>query len=261
VTDPGTAPPPLGEGLAGKGVLVTGATGGIGSAVARAFAASGARVAALDLAGDAAHELAASLPGGGHVGIGADLVDVGRHDELIAQAEDTVGPLVALAHLAAFLRRRHDIREVDEADWDAQADLNLKATFFLNRAFAERLRGAGRAGAIVNFSSQGWWTGGFGGSVVYNATKGGIVTMTRGLARTYAPAGIRVNAVAPGLVDTPMIRDDLAAPVLQELVDQVPLRRLATPEEVAPSVVFLASSHAAYITGATLNISGGWLMY
>jgi NAD(P)-dependent dehydrogenase (short-subunit alcohol dehydrogenase family) len=253
--------PPLGEGLVGKGVLVTGATGGIGAAVAHAFAASGARVAALDLAEDGARSLAASLPGGGHVGIGADMVDVGRHDELVGKAEDAVGPLVALAHLAAVLRRRHDVREIDESDWDAQADVNLKATFFLNRAFAERLRGAGRPGAIVNFSSQGWWTGGFGGSVVYNATKGGIVTMTRGLARTYAAAGIRVNAVAPGLVDTAMLRDDLAAPVLQGLIDQVPLGRMASPEEVAPAVVFLASEHAAYITGATLNISGGWLMY
>ena len=168
---------------------------------------------------------------------------------------------MALAHLAAVLRRRHDIREVDEPDWDAQVDVNLKATFFLNRAFAERLRGAGRPGAIVNFSSQGWWTGGFGGSIVYNATKGGIVTMTRGLARTYAAAGIRVNAVAPGLVDTAMLRDDLSATLLEGLVDQVPLGRVASPEEVAPAVVFLASEHAAYITGVTLNISGGWLMY
>ena len=245
----------------GKGVLVTGANGGIGAAVAHAFAASGARVAALDLAEDGARALAASLPGDGHVGIGADMADVARHDELVGKAENAVGPLVALAHLAAVLRRRHDIREVDESDWDAQTDLNLKATFFLNRAFAEMMRGAGRSGAIVNFSSQGWWTGGFGGSVVYNATKGGIVTMTRGLARTYAAAGIRVNAVAPGLVDTAMLRDDLAAPVLQGLIEQVPLGRLARPEEVAPAVVFLASDHAAYITGATLNISGGWLMY
>ena len=180
---------------------------------------------------------------------------------LVAEAEAAVGPLVALAHLAALLRRQADVRDVDERDWDAQADVNLKATFFLNRAFAELLRTAGRPGAIVNFSSQGWWTGGFGGSVVYNATKGGIVTMTRGLARTYAPARIRVNAVAPGLVDTSMVRDDLPDSVLQELVDQVPLGRLATPEEIAPAVVFLASDHAAYITGTTLNISGGWLMY
>jgi NAD(P)-dependent dehydrogenase (short-subunit alcohol dehydrogenase family) len=253
--------PRLGEGLAEKGVLVTGAVGGIGSAVAHAFAAAGARVAALDREEDAARALAASLPGGGHVGMGADLADVALHDSLVETVGDAVGQLVALAHLAAVLRRRADVRDVDESDWDAQVDVNLKATFFLNRAFAESLRSAGRRGAIVNFSSQGWWTGGFGGSVVYNSTKGGIVTMTRGLARTYAPAGIRVNAVAPGLVDTAMLHDDLPAHVLQGLVDQVPLGRLASPEEVAPAVVFLASDHAAYITGVTLNVSGGWLMY
>jgi NAD(P)-dependent dehydrogenase (short-subunit alcohol dehydrogenase family) len=261
VSTPHAPRPPLGEGLAGKGVLVTGAVGGIGSAVAHAFAVSGARVAALDLAEDQARQLAASLPGDGHVGLGANLADVARHDELVGKAEDAVGPIVALAHLAAVLRRREDVREVDETDWDEQADVNLKATFFLNRAFAECLRGAGRPGAIVNLGSQGWWTGGFGGSVVYNTTKGGIVTMTRGLARTYAAAGIRVNVVAPGLVDTAMLRDDLPASLLQSLVDQVPLGRVATPEEVAPAVVFLASEHAAYITGAALNVSGGWLMY
>jgi NAD(P)-dependent dehydrogenase (short-subunit alcohol dehydrogenase family) len=261
VTERGSPPPALGQGLAGTGVLVTGAAGGIGAAVAAAFAVAGARVAALDVSADAARAAAASLPGAGHVGIGADLADVSGHEGLVAEVEEAVGPLAALAHLAAVLRRSHDIREIDEADWDAQADVNLKATFFLNRAFAERLRAAGRGGAIVNFSSQGWWTGGFGGSVVYNATKGGIVTMTRGLARTYAPAGIRVNVVAPGLVDTAMLRDGLDPAVLEGLVDQVPLRRLAAPEEVAPAVVFLASEHASYITGATLNISGGWLMY
>jgi NAD(P)-dependent dehydrogenase (short-subunit alcohol dehydrogenase family) len=261
VSTVGSPVPRLGEGLAERGVLVTGAAGGIGSAVAQAFAAAGARVAALDREEDAAQALAASLPGDGHVGMGADLADVARHDSLVATAGDAVGQLVTLAHLAAVLRRRQDIRDVDEPDWDAQVDVNLKATFFLNRAFAESLRSAGRRGAIVNFSSQGWWTGGFGGSVVYNSTKGGIVTMTRGLARTYAPAGIRVNAVAPGLVDTAMLHEDLPAHVLQGLVDQVPLGRLASPEEVAPAVVFLASDHAAYITGVTLNVSGGWLMY
>ncbi|MFN8222091.1 MAG: SDR family oxidoreductase [Gaiellales bacterium] len=252
---------PLGAGLEGNGVVVTGAAGGIGAVVARAFAESGARVAAIDLSAESAASLAAGLPGDGHVGIGADLLEIDRLPALIEEAEATVGPLVALAHLAAVLRRAHDVADVDEADWDAQVDLNLKATFFLDRAFAELLRQEARGGAIVNLSSQGWWTGGFGGSVVYNSTKGGIVTMTRGLARTYAAAGIRVNTVAPGMVDTAMLHDAISADALGRLVEQVPLGRLARPEEVAPAVVFLASDHAGYITGATLNVSGGWLMY
>jgi NAD(P)-dependent dehydrogenase (short-subunit alcohol dehydrogenase family) len=191
----------------------------------------------------------------------ADLSNTSALDGLVRRAEAAVGPLAALAHLAAVLRRRHDLAAVDEADWDAQVDVNFKGTFFLDRAFAEHLRAAGRPGAIVNFSSQGWWTGGFGGSVVYNATKGGIVTLTRGLARTYGAAGIRVNAVAPGLVDTAMLREGMSADGLDRLVAQVPLGRMAEPEEIAPAVVFLASDHARYITGSTLNISGGWLMY
>lgn len=255
------SPTPLGAGLEGSGVVVTGAVGGIGAVVARAFAECGARVAAVDLSAERTAALADSLPGEGHVGLGADLLAIDRLPALLEEAERAVGPLVALAHLAAVLRRAQDVTDVAEADWDAQVDVNLKATFFLDRAFAELLRAAGRPGAIVNLSSQGWWTGGFGGSVVYNATKGGIVTLTRGLARTYATAGIRVNAVAPGLIDTAMLRDGLSDEALDRLVEQVPLRRMAAPEEVAPAVVFLASQHAAYITGATLNISGGWLMY
>ena len=253
--------PALGAGLEGRGVLVTGAAGGIGTAVARAFAECGARVVATDVSEQAVRELVAGLPGDGHAGLAADLLDPGSHPELVRRSEEAVGPLAALAHLAAVLRRRHEVAAIDEADWDLQVDLNFKGTFFLDRAFAEHLRAAGRTGAIVNFSSQGWWTGGFGGSVVYNATKGGIVTLTRGLARTYGAAGIRVNAVAPGLVDTAMLSDGMTEEALARLVEQVPLGRMAEPDEVAPAVVFLASEHARYITGATLNISGGWLMY
>jgi NAD(P)-dependent dehydrogenase (short-subunit alcohol dehydrogenase family) len=251
----------LGAGLEGRGVLVTGAAGAIGAAVAHAFAECGARVAASDVLADAVESLVRELPGDGHASVPADLRDASTHVGLVTRAEAAVGPLEALAHLAAVLRRRHEIGTIDEADWDAQVDLNFKGTFFLDRAFGEHLRAAGRRGAIVNFSSQGWWTGGFGGSVVYNATKGGIVTLTRGLARTYGADGIRVNAVAPGLVDTPMLRDGMTDELLGTLVEQVPLGRMAEPSEVAPAVVFLASDNARYITGATLNISGGWLMY
>jgi NAD(P)-dependent dehydrogenase (short-subunit alcohol dehydrogenase family) len=114
---------------------------------------------------------------------------------------------------------------------------------------------------LINFTSQGWWTGGFGGSVAYAATKGGIVSMSRGLARTYAKDGITVNTVSPGAVDTPMLRSGLTDAQLQEHIDQIPLGYLAAPADLAGIVVFLASDHARYVTGATINVSGGWLMY
>lgn len=166
-----------------------------------------------------------------------------------------------LAHVAGVLIRRNDLDEVTEEDWDFQHDLNLKATFFLNRAAARIFREQGRGGRIINFSSQSWWTGGFGGSVVYAATKGGIVSTSRGLARSYAKDAITVNTVSPGAVDTPMLRGGMTEEQLQAQVDQVPLGYMAEPSDLAGAVVFLASDHARYITGATINVSGGWLMY
>ena len=160
-----------------------------------------------------------------------------------------------------MLIRRNDVDEVTEEDWDFQHDVNLKAGFFLNRAAARIMREQGRGGRLINFSSQGWWTGGYGGSVVYSATKGGIVSMCRGLARTYAKDGITVNSVSPGAVDTSMMRGGLTDEQLEASIAMIPLGYMAEPDDLAGTVVFLASDHARYITGATINVSGGWLMY
>jgi NAD(P)-dependent dehydrogenase (short-subunit alcohol dehydrogenase family) len=251
----------LGAGLEGRGVLVTGAAGGIGRAVARAFAAAGANVVAADVEARALGELAGSLDGPGrHSAIAVDLAALEEIEDFVAQAREAAGSLDALAHVAAVIRRS-DLDAVTEEDWTAQEAVNLRATFFLNRAVARAMQAQGRGGRIVNFASQGWWTGGFGGSVVYAATKGGVVSMTRGLARTYAPDGICVNCVSPGAVDTPMLRDGMTDEALESFRAQIPLGRFAAPEELAGAVVFLASDHASYITGATLNVSGGQLMY
>jgi len=249
-------------GLEGRGVVVTGAAGGIGRAVAEAFAQAGARVCAVDVRSEDVDRVVAELASPElHLAVGADLRDLDGHDPLLRRALDAFGRLDVLAHLAAVLRRRDTIDDVTEDDWDFQLGVNLKATFFLNRAAARLFREQGRGGRIVNFTSQGWWTGGFGGSVVYAASKGGIVSMSRGLARTLATDGITVNTVAPGGVNTPMMLGGLTDEALESFVRMIPLGRLAEPDELAGAVVFLASDQARYITGATINASGGQLMY
>ncbi|HZP29423.1 MAG TPA: SDR family NAD(P)-dependent oxidoreductase [Acidimicrobiia bacterium] len=251
----------VGAGLEGKGIVVTGAAGGIGRAVARAFAQTGAHVYAVDVNEERLAELMPSLEGGPHRSEAVDLRDLSVHEPLLRRAAEAFGSLDVLANVAAVLTRRNNLDEVTEEDWDFQHDVNLKASFFVNRAAGRIMREQGRGGRLINFTSQGWWTGGFGGSVVYSATKGGIVSMCRGLARTYAKDAITVNSVSPGAVDTPMLRSGLTDEQLQSHIDQIPLGYMAEPEDLAGTVVFLASDHARYITGATINVSGGWLMY
>lgn len=247
-------------GLSGKSVVVTGAAGGIGRSVTRAFAEAGAHVVAVDLPGSPVAEVVSSLPGGPHLGLEANLLDLSSHAGIFERANE-LAPFAALAHLAAVLRRAVTVDDVTEEDWDLQLDVNLKVTFFLGRAAHSAFRAAGTPGAIVNFTSQGWWTGGFGGSVVYNASKGGVTTLTKGLARSFAASGVRVNAVAPGGVDTPMMNEGMSPEAMASFLSMVPLGRLAQTDELAGAVVFLASDAASFVTGAVINVSGGQLMY
>ncbi len=251
----------VGAGLEGKGVIVTGAAGGIGRAVTKAFATTGANVMAVDVDQANVDAVVGELDGSGHVGAAADLRDLGAHDGIVERARAELGNVYALANLAAVLRRRGSLDEVTEDDWDLQHDVNLKAAFFLARAAGRAMIEGGQGGRIILFSSQGWWTGGFGGSVAYAATKGGVTTMCRGLARTFGPHQITVNCVSPGQVHTPMLMTGLAPEVYENMKKQTPLGYVAEPEEMAGPVVFLASDHAKYITGATINASGGFLMY
>ena len=250
-----------GAGLEGKGVMVTGAAQGIGRATAEAFAEAGARVFAVDIKGETVLRTVAALPGPAlHHAKRYDLRDFAGFSDLVAEASESLGNLWALAHVAGVLRRQ-PLDEVGEEEWDLQLDVDLKAGFFLCRAFGQALVAGGRGGRIVNFSSPGFIRGTRLGAHAYVAAKGGVVSMSRDFARWYGPHGITVNTLLPGPIDTPMQHTDNTEEVVAAGIAACPLGRLGRPEEVASVVVFLASDHASYISGAAISVTGGALMY
>ena len=250
----------LGAGLEGRGVIVTGAASGIGRAVAISMAGAGARVAAIDLDEPGLRSALSELPGTGHLPVVFDLSETSAIPQLVASVVERLGDLWALANVAAVLRRR-SLDEVNEEDWNLQMDVNVKASFLLSREAGNVMVAAGGGGRIINFSSMAWLTGPFLGSDAYLIGKAGIVTMTRGLARSFGPHGILVNTISPGQIDTPMQHLDNPPELSERTAAQCPLGRMGRPEEVAAVAMFLASDHASFVNGATINVSGGLVMY
>lgn len=251
----------LGAGLEDRAVIVTGAASGVGRAAVHAMAAAGARVAAVDKDGAGLEKTMTELDDRSrHWAVRFDLADIAALPDLVSEAEDRLGGLWALANPAAVLRRRA-LGEVTEDDWDAQLDVNLKAGFFLNRAAGDAMVAGGGGGRIINFSSTAWLVGPLLGSDAYVAAKAGVVSMTYGFAKAFGPHGVLVNTIAPGQIDTPMQHIDSTPEVVQKGIDMCPLGRMGRPEELAAVAVFLASKHASFINGATINVSGGSIMY
>ncbi len=247
-----------GWGLEGRGVIVTGAAQGIGEATARAFADVGARVCAVDLREEPVRAVVEALPGGPHRAVAMDLNDLAAHDGLVRGAVDALGDLRAIV-LAAGVLRREPFVDVTEERWDWQLDTNLKATFFLSRSVGEHMREAGTKGSICTFTSISATMGGVSSAPAYAASKGGVIALTYAMARHYGAAGIRVNSIAPGFIDTPMQREGFST-AAQAYIESTPLARQADPAEVAAAAVFLASDHASFVTGAIMNVSGGGWM-
>lgn len=244
-------------GLEEKAVIVTGAASGIGRAVAERFSVMGSRVAIADIDEAGLAETAAAI------GRNALLLpsDLGSEPSCEAAVEKTVqafGRVDVLVNAGAIILRR-PLDAVTADDLERIQRVNMAGAFFIARAAANAMRRSG-FGRIILFSSQGAHTGGYVGSTVYAMSKAAVISLTKSLAREFAPCGVTVNAIAPGLVDTPMIRNDVSETVLARFVDMIPMGRVAQPVELANCCLFLASDWASYITGHTLDVNGGQLM-
>jgi 3-oxoacyl-[acyl-carrier protein] reductase len=241
--------------LTDKKVLVTGASGGIGGAIARAMHAQGATVALAGRNREALDALAADLGDRCHVIVG-ELGDTESADAMLAAASDAMGGIDVLVNNAGLTRDNLAMRIKDE-EWQEVIDVNLTATFRLSRAVLRGMMKA-RWGRIINVTSIVGVTGN-PGQTNYAASKAGIIGMSKSLAGEVATRGITVNCIAPGFIATAMT-ESLSEEQKDRLVGAVPTGRLGTPEDVAACAVFLASDEAAYVTGQTLHVNGGMAM-
>jgi 3-oxoacyl-[acyl-carrier protein] reductase len=241
--------------LGGKTALVTGASGGIGGAIARALAAQGARVALSGTRVEALDALQGEI-GGAAVAVPGDLGDAAATDQLFVAAEKALGQIDILVNNAGLTRDGLAMRMKDE-DWQKVLDVNLSAGFRLARA-AMRGMMKRRWGRIVGITSIVGVTGN-PGQANYAAAKAGMIGMSKALAQELASRNITVNCVAPGFIATAMT-DALAAPQRERLLQSIPAGRLGQVGDVAAAVVYLASEEAAYVTGQTLHVNGGMAM-
>jgi len=241
--------------LTGKTALVTGATGGIGAAIARVLHKAGATVAISGTRAAVLDELKAELGDRVYV-IACNLSDAADVEKLVPAAEAAMGSVDILVNNAGITRDGLAMRMKDE-DWNAVIDVNLTASFRLARA-AMRPMMKRRWGRIVNITSVVGVTGN-PGQANYVASKAGVIGLTKSLAQELAARNVTVNAVAPGFIATPMT-DVLNDKQKEAILGRVPAGKLGTPEDVEAAVLYLASEEAGYVTGQTLHVNGGMAM-
>lgn len=241
--------------LSGMTALVTGASGGIGSAIARALAAQGARLA---LSGSNVEKLEAFRAelGGDHVALPCNLADAAAVDALVPQAVEALGKLDILVNNAGVTRDNLAMRMKDE-EWEQVIKVNLEAAFRLIRSAAKPMMKA-RFGRVVSITSVVGVTGN-PGQANYAASKAGLIGMSKALAQELASRNITVNCVAPGFIRSAMT-DALPDAQKEALLGRIPAGKLGEGDDIAAAVVYLASREASYVTGQTLHVNGGMAM-
>jgi len=247
--------------LTGKMALVTGGASGIGRAVCLRLARDGAAVAVLDLDPGGAERTAAEVRGSGGraVAVGADVADDDAVAAAVAQARAALGPLTVLVNVAGIgdFTLLADMRP---AQWQRMLGVHLNGTFHCTRAVLPDMTAAGW-GRIVNTSSVAGLSGGGPGLSHYAAAKGGIIAFTKAIAQELGPAGITANAVAPGLIDTPMVKEAMVSDeIRRRAVEGAPVRRIGQPDDIAAAVAYLVSPEAGFVTGQVLSPNGGRYM-
>jgi len=257
--------------LSGQVAIVTGASRGIGSAIARTFVQAGARVAMVARSAEQLERVAAELreiycagrpeavtgedEDRGVFTFGADVADKEQVKQVVARTVEVWGRIDILVNNAGILQPA-TIEQIDLLDWQRMLDINLTGAYLCTREVVPFMKKSGR-GRIINIASISAQTGGVSGGAHYAASKGGMISMTKTLARDLAPYGITANAIAPGVIDSNPER--LAQEAREKAASTIPLGRLGAPEDVAYAALFLGSRMGAYITGTTLDVNGGAL--
>ena len=246
--------------------LITGAGSGMGQHAAQAFAAAGYRVAAADISRPAAEKTVSALAGSGHRAFVVDISDEVQVARLFDEVERELGAVDVLQTFAGVMiypsdGKRPSIADSSLSDWERTFAVNSRGTFLCVREFLRRRRGRGvDAGRVITISSSNAQLGGYNGSAAYIASKGAVLSLTKIAAREAAPMGITVNCIAPGAVDSPMLRAVMPRDLDAAHSEKVPMGRIGLPEDVSAAALYLASPAAGYVTGCCIDVNGGLRM-
>jgi len=250
------------EDLKGKVAIITGARRGMGKADALAFAKNGAKVVVSDISQEECELVVDEIKknGGEGLAVKCDVTNEKEIKEMVKKTVDKFGKVDILVNNAGICEFKPFL-ELTEEEWDKTLDINLKGYFLCAQAVAKEMVKK-KSGVIINIASvvMGQMGMGMAGLAHYSASKGGIAALTKTLALEFAPYNIRVNAIAPGAIDTPMAASTKADPkVLEATLAMIPLHRMGKPEEIANTALFLSSNASSYITGSIVVVDGGWL--